>query len=142
MSKTGVWATAADSSRLLRVSPITAYCTLTVIVFQWAYKLSRGETMCPADRGGSTSVRGRIRSPHSSGGEGPDLQNILRLSYDNAIVTIDLRRTTNLPNRLTKGGRLFLGMIHLQNCKIVGDSVRKLAYHIPKKVLARFKSLS
>jgi len=50
MSKTGVWATAADSGRLLRVSPITAYCTLTLIVFQWAYKLSRGETMCPADR--------------------------------------------------------------------------------------------
>ena len=44
---------------------------------------------------------------------------ILRLSYDNAIVTIDLRRMTNLPNRLTKGARLFLGMIHLQNCKVV-----------------------
>jgi len=50
---------------------------------------------------------------------GPDLQNILRQSYDNAIVTIDLRQTTNLPNRLTKGERLFLCMIHLQNCKIV-----------------------
>jgi len=32
------------------------------------YKLSRAETICPADRGGSTSVRGQIRSPHSSGG--------------------------------------------------------------------------
>jgi len=42
---------------------------------------------------------------------------ILRLSYDNAKVTIDLRRTTNLPNRLTNGERLFLGMVHLQNCK-------------------------
>jgi len=50
---------------------------------------------------------------------GPDLQNILRQSYDNAKVTIDLRRTTNLPNRLTNGERLLLGMIHLQNCKIV-----------------------
>jgi len=50
---------------------------------------------------------------------GPDLQNILQQSYDSAIVTIDLRRTSNLPNRLTKGERLFLGMIHLQNCKIV-----------------------
>ena len=30
---------------------------------------SHGETICPsADRGGSTSVRGRIRSPHSPGG--------------------------------------------------------------------------
>jgi len=49
------------------------------------------------------------------------LTTILRLSYDNrdnAIVTIDLRQTTNLPNRLTEGERLFLGMIHLQNCKI------------------------
>jgi len=47
------------------------------------------------------------------------LTTILRLSYDNAIVTIDLRRTSNLPNRLTKGAGLFLGMIHLQNGKIV-----------------------
>ena len=47
------------------------------------------------------------------------LTTVLRLSYDNAIVTIDLRRTTNLPNRLTKGARLFLGMIHLQDYKIV-----------------------
>ena len=52
---------------------------------------------------------------------------------DNAIVTIDLQRTTNLPNRLTKGARLFLGMIHLQNCKIVWDSARKLACGIPKR---------
>ena len=34
---------------------------------QWN-KLSRGETMPTADRGGSTSVRGQISSPHSSGG--------------------------------------------------------------------------
>ena len=34
------------------------------------------------------------------------LTTILRLSYDNAIVTIDSRRTTNLPNRLTKGAKL------------------------------------
>ena len=47
------------------------------------------------------------------------LTTILRLSYDNAKVTINLRRTTNLPNRLSNGERLFLGMIHLQNCKIV-----------------------
>ena len=45
------------------------------------------------------------------------LTTILRLPYDNAIVTIDLRQTTNLPNRLTEGERLFLGMIHLQNRK-------------------------
>jgi len=33
----------------------------------WINKLSRGETICP---GGSASVRGRIHSPHSSGGLG------------------------------------------------------------------------
>jgi len=39
---------------------------------------------------------------------------ILRLSYDYAKVTIDLRRTSNL--HPTNGARLFLGMIHLQSC--------------------------
>ena len=63
---------------------------------------------------------------------GPDLQNILRQSYDNAIVTIDLRRATNLLYRLTKGARLFLGMTHLQNCMIV------LAYDIPKRSFRTF----
>ena len=29
--------------------------------------------------------------------------------------------------------RLFLGTIYLQNCKIVRDSVRILAYDIPKR---------
>ena len=57
---------------------------------------------------------------------------ILRLSYDNAKVTIDLRRTSNLQHP-TKGARLFLGTIHLQSCKIVWDGVRKLAYDIPKR---------
>jgi len=33
-------------------------------------------------------------------GQGPDVQNILRQSYDNAKVTIDLRRTSNLQNIL------------------------------------------
>ena len=33
-------------------------------------------------------------------GQGPDLQNILRLSYDNAKVTINLRRTSNSQNIL------------------------------------------
>jgi len=33
----------------------------------------------------------------------------------------------------TKDARLFLGTIHLQSCKIVWDSVRKLAYDIPKR---------
>ena len=33
----------------------------------------------------------------------------------------------------TKGARLFLSIIHLQNRKNVWDSVRKLAYDIPKR---------
>jgi len=50
---------------------------------------------------------------------GPDFQNILRQSYVNAKVTIDLRRTSNLQKHPTKGARFFLGTIHLQTCKIV-----------------------
>jgi len=34
------------------------------------------------------------------------------------------------------------GTIHLQSCKIVWDSVRKLAYDIPKRNFSTFKSLS
>jgi len=67
---------------------------------------------------------------------------MLWLYYDNAKVTIDLWRTSNLQNILTKGARLFLGTIHLQSCKIVWESVRKLAYDIPKKIFSTFKSLS
>ena len=37
---------------------------------------------------------------------GPDFQNILRQSYDNAEVTIDLRRTSNLQNIL-RGAQSF-----------------------------------
>ena len=33
---------------------------------------------------------------------GPDLQNILRQSYDNAIVTIDLQQMTKLQNILRR----------------------------------------
>ena len=66
------------------------------------------------------------------------LTTILRLSYDNAKVTIDLRRTSNLQKHPTKGARLFLGTIHLQSCKIVRDSVRKLAYDIPKRNFSTF----
>ena len=34
--------------------------------------------------------------------QGPDLQNILRQSYDNAKVTVDLRWTSNLQNILRR----------------------------------------
>jgi len=47
------------------------------------------------------------------------LTTILRLSYDNAEVTIDLRRTSNLQNILRRTQRLFLGTIHLQYRKRV-----------------------
>jgi len=43
------------------------------------------------------------------------LTTVLRLSYDNAKVTIDLRRTSNLQNVL----RRTQGTIRLQSCKIV-----------------------
>jgi len=43
------------------------------------------------------------------------LTRILRLSYDNAKVTIDLRRTSNLQNILRRPQ----GTIHLQSCNIV-----------------------
>jgi len=67
------------------------------------------------------------------------LMTILRLSYDNAKVTIDLRRTSNLQKRLTKNSRLFWGTIHLQSCTIVWDSVCKLAYDIHKRNFSTFK---
>jgi len=63
---------------------------------------------------------------------------ILRLPYDNAKVTIDLQRTSNLQKHPTKGARFLLGTIHLQTCKIVLDSVRKLAYDIPKRNFSTF----
>ena len=66
------------------------------------------------------------------------LTTILRVSYDNTKVTIDLRWTSNLQKHPTKGARFFLGTIHLQTCKIVLDSVRKLAYNIPKRNFSTF----
>jgi len=54
------------------------------------------------------------------------LTTILWLPYDNAKITIDLRRASN-----SQG---FLGTIHLQDRKIVWDSVRKSAYDIPKRI--------
>ena len=67
----------------------------------------------------------------------PDLQNIIRQSYDNPSydrLTMDVSFTKHL----TKNARIFLSMIHLQNHKIVGDSVRILAYDIPKRNLSTF----
>ena len=50
---------------------------------------------------------------------GPDLQNILRQSYDNAIVTIDLQRITKLQNILRR--MQGLSWVRL-TCKIVRSS--------------------
>ena len=49
----------------------------------------------------------------------PDLQNVLRQSYDNAEVTIDFRQTSQVTKHLTKDARLFSDTVHLQNRKIV-----------------------
>ena len=53
------------------------------------------------------------------------LTTILRLSYDNVKVTVELWRTLIYKTPHTKGARLFVGTIYLQSCKIVWDSVRK-----------------
>jgi len=37
-----------------------------------------------------------------------------------------------------EGHKVFLGTIYLQSCKIVWDSVRKLAYDIPKRNFSTF----
>ena len=60
-------------------------------------------------------------------GLGPDLQNILRLSYDNAKVTIDLQRSYNLSNNLQRT----IGTIRYDLLAI--DSARELAYDIPRR---------
>ena len=58
---------------------------------------------------------------------------VLRLSCDNASVTIDLRRTSNLSNILQRMQGQFLRTIYTQNHKIVLYSVREFAYDIPKR---------
>jgi len=67
----------------------------------------------------------KIRSPITK-----YFTTILRLSYDNAIVTIDLRRMSNLLNILqrTQGfSSVYDSLAFLQDRNIARDSVRKLA---------------
>ena len=79
---------------------------------------------------GVRSAIHRHQPPHRTVlGQGPDLQNILRLSYEYAKITIDLRRTSNLQNILRRM-QDFLGTIYLQRSS---DSVCELAYDIPKR---------
>ena len=66
------------------------------------------------------------------------LTTILRLSYDNAKVTINLRRTSNFIKQLTINGDLFIGNIHVQNRNIVGDNVSTLAYDIRQRHFSTF----
>jgi len=53
-----------------------------------------------------------------------------------------LRRTDDgrlqFTEHFTTNARLFLGTIYLQNRQIVGDSVRILAYDIPKRIFSTF----
>ena len=73
---------------------------------------------------------------------GPDLQNILRQSYDYLTIMPKLRSTYDrclIHKTAYEGRKAFLrytGTIHLQNRKIVCDSVRRLAYDIPKRNLS------
>ena len=62
-----------------------------------------------------------------------NLTIILRQCRTYNRLTIDVQFTKHLTN----GAVLFLGTIHSQNRKIVGDSVRILTYDIPKRNLSK-----
>jgi len=62
----------------------------------------------------------------------PDLQNILRQSYDNLKVSIDLDGRLIYKTSYEER-KVFLSTIRSQNRKIVWDSVRALAYDIPER---------
>jgi len=75
-------------------------------------------------------------NPSQKGLSGGDLgPHLKKISYDNLTIILGLRQcqsydrlTTDVSftNHLTKHARLFSGTIHLQNRKIVRDSVRTL----------------
>jgi len=81
------------------------------------------------------SERCSISSTHLSPALGPDLQNILRQSYDYLTIMPKLRSTYDrrliYKTSSAMNGKLFMGKIHVQNRNIVGDSVRKSAFDIP-----------
>ena len=73
---------------------------------------------------------------------GPDLQNILRQSYDYLMIMPKLRSTYDgrlISKHVTMNGKLFIGKIHVQNRNIVGYCVRKLAYDIPERNFSTFQ---
>ena len=57
------------------------------------------------------------------GDQGPDLQNILRQSYNYLTIMPKLRSTYDGRLIYEWNGKLFIGKIHVQNRNIVGDSV-------------------
>jgi len=70
---------------------------------------------------------------------GPDLQNILRQSYDYLMIVPKLRSTSNgqlIYKTSYERARLFLSTVHLQNHKIVWDSVHEVEYNIPNRNLS------
>ena len=72
---------------------------------------------------------------------GPDLQNILRQSYDYLTIMQKLRSTYDghlIYKTSYNEWKVFIGKIHVQNRNIVGDSVRKLAYNIPERNFSTF----
>ena len=80
---------------------------------------------------------------HRSNALGPNLQNILRQSYDYLTIMLKLRSTYDgrliyEKNLKRFHGKHFVGKIHVKNCNIVGDSVRKLAYDIPERNFSTF----
>jgi len=81
----------------------------------------------------------RIIGSRTAEEQGPDLQNILRQSYDYLTIVPKLRLTYDVrliyQKNLSKNARLSLGTIYLQNRKIVGDDVSILAYDIPSRNL-------
>jgi len=77
---------------------------------------------------------------------GPDLQTILRQSYDYLAIMPTLRSTTDerpiYQRSHTKNATLFLGTIYLRNRKIVVDTIRKWLKTFIREIVARCKSLS
>jgi len=79
---------------------------------------------CRSTPSSSSTVCRRLRSPPFSNIiQGPDLQNVLRQSYDYLTIMPKLRSTYDelliYKTPYTKSARLFLGTIHLQSCTIV-----------------------
>jgi len=119
------------------------------------------ETQAHSIYGASIASRGKnqykaMRRPYAKSLDNETVQSVwsrgpsYKISYDS--LTIILRQCqsydrltidVSFTKHLTKNARLFSGTIHLQNRKIVWDSVRTLAYDIPRRNLSTlYKSLS